>query len=386
MQLINDKVKANMEREAINEMVMETYKECMKGSLRDPSAARACKFEADALAVKLNPFLGQKNKINVDTAVRAGHRNILVKVKDACSQVKTETEMIQCRREAKEEALKAGLKAREYDKVKKAAVVKGVADALVACMNSGSPHEDCDDIGKKAFKRISGANEKYYFKKQYPHEDRTVQEKVWKHASILAAGNRTVLFDKNNMILTIQTNMRNCDPRVTKDLTSKSLKYASEANRRSSPESQIDITTRPILSCREVDASAAYTAVMKLKAGVPSTEDIETLSDEIAKEAMGFRSKLSRRRLLQDTSAVVTYASRDQVECTENDFECINSQVTFDTVSTTDADCKDGSCCGAGTKFKDGKCYPTYEGMVDACKASRGEWGWTCEPIRECNN
>ena len=386
LQSISEREKANMEREAINELVSETYIECMKVATADQSAARLCKFDVDLLAVRLNPLLEVKNKVNVDKAIRAGHKNILSKVKDICSPDKTETEMIQCRHEAKAQALKAGLKAREYDKLRKAAVVDGVAEALVACMSSGNPNEECDDIGRKTFKRISGANENFYSQKQYPHEEHTLQEKVWKHASILAAGNRTVLFDKNNMLLTIQTNMRNCDPRVNNELTTQSLQFASEANRKSSRDSVIDTTARPILSCREVDGAASYTVVFKLKQGASSKEDIEALSDELASEAMGFRSKVSRRRLLQDTTAVETYASRDQVECAENDFECINSEATFNFVSKAGSDCSDGSCCGTGTAFRNGKCHPTYEGMVDACKASRGQWGWTCEATRECNN
>ena len=130
-------------------------------------------------------------------------------------------------------------------------------------MNSGSPHEDCDDIGKKAFKRISGANEEYYFKSNIPTRIERFRKR---YGSMHRYWLLEILFDKNNMILTIQTNMRNCDPRVSKDMTSKSLKYASEANLRDL-ESQIDIATWPILSCREVDASTSYTAVMKLKAG-----------------------------------------------------------------------------------------------------------------------
>ena len=42
-------------------------------------------------------------------------------------------------------------------------------------------------------------------------------------------------------------------------------------------------------------------------------------------------------------------------------------------------DCIGDQCCGDGTQFENGVCVPTYEGVMDACREERKEWGWTCE-------
>ena len=42
-------------------------------------------------------------------------------------------------------------------------------------------------------------------------------------------------------------------------------------------------------------------------------------------------------------------------------------------------DCEADQCCGDGTQFENGVCVPTYEGVMDACREERKEWGWTCE-------
>jgi len=48
--------------------------------------------------------------------------------------------------------------------------------------------------------------------------------------------------------------------------------------------------------------------------------------------------------------------------------------------------CVRDSCCGEGTVWEDGYgCTPTKSGMVDACKAARGKWGWTCEAETGCS-
>lgn len=39
--------------------------------------------------------------------------------------------------------------------------------------------------------------------------------------------------------------------------------------------------------------------------------------------------------------------------------------------------------CGPGSKFINGECVPSYDGMYDACKAGRPGWEWTCKPL-EC--
>ena len=40
--------------------------------------------------------------------------------------------------------------------------------------------------------------------------------------------------------------------------------------------------------------------------------------------------------------------------------------------------CEGDGCCSSGTVFKDGKCVATYDGLLQACKDARGDWGWTC--------
>jgi len=48
--------------------------------------------------------------------------------------------------------------------------------------------------------------------------------------------------------------------------------------------------------------------------------------------------------------------------------------------------CVRDSCCGEGTVWKDEYgCAPTRSGMLDACKAARGKWGWTCEAETSCS-
>ena len=42
-------------------------------------------------------------------------------------------------------------------------------------------------------------------------------------------------------------------------------------------------------------------------------------------------------------------------------------------------ECEGERCCSSGTIFKDGKCVATYDGLLQACKDARGDWGWTCE-------
>jgi hypothetical protein len=140
-----------------------------------------------------------------------------------------------------------------------------------------------------------------------------------------------------------------------------------------------------------VDDQAEYTAVVDVKDKLGKSEVdkhvVNTLSDGIAIKAKSFTSNSMRlRMLLQITEAVETYADQQSVECAESDVGCTSFEAEDGDVptSTTQAptninDCKDGSCCGVGTAFKNGRCYPTYEGMVAACKAARGNWGWTCE-------
>merc|ERR1712130_40593 len=47
-------------------------------------------------------------------------------------------------------------------------------------------------------------------------------------------------------------------------------------------------------------------------------------------------------------------------------------------VKTFDGGCKGNECCSAGTVLENGKCVATYDGVLQACKRARGDWGWTC--------
>ena len=48
--------------------------------------------------------------------------------------------------------------------------------------------------------------------------------------------------------------------------------------------------------------------------------------------------------------------------------------------------CKKCDCCGDGTTCKDGLCYPTFDGAMQACKKERGEkWAWTCDGEAQCS-
>ena len=42
-------------------------------------------------------------------------------------------------------------------------------------------------------------------------------------------------------------------------------------------------------------------------------------------------------------------------------------------------ECFKETCCGQGTRFVNGKCAATYEGLIEACKKDRGRFGFTCE-------
>ena len=47
--------------------------------------------------------------------------------------------------------------------------------------------------------------------------------------------------------------------------------------------------------------------------------------------------------------------------------------------------CEKCDCCGNGTTCKDGHCYPTLLGAIEACKVARGEkWAWTCDGETQC--
>ena len=325
---------------------------------------------------KLEGFLNERSETDVEEVMKKGHSKLLSKVDDVCNDVEGDQEMIQCRKEAKENAIKAGLKAREYSNAKNAAVIKGTAEIVVACMDSGKQNEECDMIAKETFKRISGAKKENYYQKQYPHEKATVQQKVWKMAAILKAGNRTKLFYKNKVILTVQTNKANCNEKVGSDLSDKTLEYAKDVN--------VDISKAPKMHCHEIDNKAEYTAVLKLASSTDGKnmekEEVLHISDELAMKAKAFKSNEERRRL-QGTEAVETYAGQESVECVETDTECISDDED-DNDATTDptaTDCENGSCCGSGTALRNGKCVPTYAGMRAACEAARGErWGWTC--------
>jgi len=49
--------------------------------------------------------------------------------------------------------------------------------------------------------------------------------------------------------------------------------------------------------------------------------------------------------------------------------------------------CVKGGCCGEGTAWREGSgCIPTRSGMIEACKAARGKWGWTCEAEEFCSS
>merc|ERR1711871_555508 len=41
--------------------------------------------------------------------------------------------------------------------------------------------------------------------------------------------------------------------------------------------------------------------------------------------------------------------------------------------------------CGPGTKWIDGSCVSTFDGITEACKKSRPGWEWTCEPRESCS-
>ena len=195
-------------------------------------------------------------------------------------------------------------------------------------------------------------------------------------AAILKAGNRTKLFYKNKVILTVQTNKANCNEKVGSDLSDKTLEYAKDVN--------VDISKAPKMHCHEIDNKAEYTAVLKLASSTDGKnmekEEVLHISDELAMKAKAFKSNEERRRL-QGTEAVQTYADQESVECVETDTECISDDED-DNDATTDptaTDCENGSCCGSGTALRNGKCVPTYAGMRAACEAARGErWGWTC--------
>jgi hypothetical protein len=47
--------------------------------------------------------------------------------------------------------------------------------------------------------------------------------------------------------------------------------------------------------------------------------------------------------------------------------------------------CEKCDCCGDGTTCRDGHCYPTLLGAIEACKVARGKkWAWTCDSETQC--
>ena len=47
--------------------------------------------------------------------------------------------------------------------------------------------------------------------------------------------------------------------------------------------------------------------------------------------------------------------------------------------------CVKSGCCGKGTAWQEGSgCVPTRSGVIDACKATRGKWAWTCDADGFC--
>ena len=52
----------------------------------------------------------------------------------------------------------------------------------------------------------------------------------------------------------------------------------------------------------------------------------------------------------------------------------------------TEHSCEGNECCGEGTQFDGAVCVPTYEGVMDACRNERKEWGWTCEASCPANH
>jgi hypothetical protein len=60
------------------------------------------------------------------------------------------------------------------------------------------------------------------------------------------------------------------------------------------------------------------------------------------------------------------------------------STTTTATATTTMA-CEKCDCCGDGTTCRDGHCYPTLLGAIEACKVARGKkWAWTCDSETQC--
>ena len=60
-----------------------------------------------------------------------------------------------------------------------------------------------------------------------------------------------------------------------------------------------------------------------------------------------------------------------------------NKQLTKEEIVRCESDpkneCFKETCCGQGTRFVNGKCAATYEGLIEACKKDRGRFGFTCE-------
>ena len=48
-------------------------------------------------------------------------------------------------------------------------------------------------------------------------------------------------------------------------------------------------------------------------------------------------------------------------------------------------ECSQNNCCGEGTKWVNGICVATREGLIKACKDARGPFGWSCEEPSECH-
>ena len=42
--------------------------------------------------------------------------------------------------------------------------------------------------------------------------------------------------------------------------------------------------------------------------------------------------------------------------------------------------------CGPGTKWIDGNCVSSYDGMKEACIKARPGWEWTCETSKVCED
>jgi len=289
-----------VEKEASREVLGDAFTQCLRGG----GARDACKARLD----NLRAAAGMANEDTEDVL----QRHFANRLADAAGNCTSSPD--QCRREAKDQAIRDGMEPRKYQAMKQMGDIRAAANIWASCKAAGETDEACEALARAEFAQTSGAQEDDF--------DDSIKQRVQGLGRAINNGENIVMVKFKRMLVNAVASGSACSAAREQAFTDMVVIVAMANDSR--------VERGLPRRCRLVDSRPEYGSNVLVNI---SDQEIEELSEATAQGLQG--RSLSRRldellggsSLRRLDSLDEIYAAQDFAECGESDTACTSDEL-----------------------------------------------------------